>query len=40
VTYEADPGVGVFLVPFGAVALVIALAQVVWVLVSTRARSG
>jgi hypothetical protein len=40
VTYEADPGVGVFLVPIGAVALVIALAQVVWVLVSTRARSG
>jgi hypothetical protein len=40
VTYEADPGVGVFLVPIGAVALVIALAQVVWVLVSRRARSG
>jgi hypothetical protein len=36
VTYEADPGVGVFLVPFGAVALVIALGRVVWVLVSSR----
>ena len=40
VTYEADPGIGVLLVPFGALALVIALAQVVWVLVSTRPRSG
>lgn len=40
VTYEADPGVGVFLVPFGALALVVALGQVVWVLVSSRPRSG
>jgi membrane protein DedA with SNARE-associated domain len=36
VTYEADPGVGVFLVPFGALALLIALTRVVWVLVRTR----
>jgi hypothetical protein len=36
VTYEADPGVGVFLVPFGALALVIALGRIVWVLVSQR----
>jgi hypothetical protein len=36
VTYEADPGVGVFLVPFGALALVIALGRIVWVLVSSR----
>jgi hypothetical protein len=36
VTYEADPGVGVFLVPFGALALLIALMRVVWVLVRTR----
>jgi hypothetical protein len=40
VTYEADPGVGVLLVPFGALALLIALVQVVWVLVSTRPRSS
>jgi hypothetical protein len=38
VTYEADPGIGVFLVPFGAVALLIALGRVVWVLVSARER--
>jgi hypothetical protein len=36
VTYEADPGVGVFLVPLGALALVLALGRVVWVLVSDR----
>jgi hypothetical protein len=36
VTYEADPGIGVILVPFGALALVIALGRVVWVLVSFR----
>ena len=32
VTYEGDPGVGVFLVPFGALFLVIALVCVIWVL--------
>ena len=32
VTYEGDPGVGVFLVPVGALALVIALVWVVWVI--------
>jgi hypothetical protein len=31
VTYEGDPGVGVFLVPIGALLLVIALMCVVWV---------
>jgi hypothetical protein len=31
-TYEGDPGVGVFLVPLGAVALLIALVCVVWVI--------
>lgn len=36
VTYEADPGIGVLLVPFGALALVFALARIVWVLVRTR----
>lgn len=38
VTYEADPGIGVFLVPFGALALIIALGRVVWVLVRARDR--
>lgn len=31
VTYEGDPGVGVFLVPLGAVALIVALVCAVWV---------
>ncbi|HKU39653.1 MAG TPA: hypothetical protein VJR89_15945 [Polyangiales bacterium] len=31
VTYEGDPGVGVFLVPLGAVALLVALVCAVWV---------
>jgi hypothetical protein len=35
-TYEADPGVGVFLVPFGALALIIAVVRVVWVVVRAR----
>lgn len=34
VTYEADPGLGVLLVPVGAVLLLFALARIVWVLFS------
>ena len=36
VTYEGDPGVGVFLVPIGALLLVIAVVCVVWVLFTER----
>jgi len=38
VTYEGDPGVAVFLVPVGALALLIALVCVVWVIWSADAR--
>jgi hypothetical protein len=40
VTYEADPGIGVILVPFGALALVSGLARVVWVLVTAARKHG
>lgn len=36
VTYEGDPGVGVILVPIGALLLVISLACIVWVLMADR----
>lgn len=36
VTYEADPGIGVLLVPVGALALVVALSRTVWVLVRSQ----
>ena len=36
VTYEGDPGVGVILVPIGAVLLVIALVCIVWVSMADR----
>jgi hypothetical protein len=32
VTYEGDPGIGVLLVPIGAILLVIAIVRVVWTL--------
>lgn len=35
VTYEADPGLGVLLVPVGALLLLLAFARIVWVLFST-----
>ncbi|HKP60731.1 MAG TPA: hypothetical protein VJV78_28580 [Polyangiales bacterium] len=39
VTYEGDPGVAVFLVPIGALVLVISLVCVVWVIWSTDLKS-